>query len=240
MKKKHIIVTLTVLMFFLTTGTFAFENIHKIGLVVGEKNITVDGKATTIENEPIEKDGKIYIDINTLKHLKGIDVSYDQATKKISISQERPKIYINGTERNELINLIKTSKTIYIQMYTLTSKDILDVLNVASKNKAKIRIMLDKSQKANTSFDGKNNTEKYIEKNDCIVRWRGGKSGKLNSMHRKMAVFDNNTIFIGSTNWTNAGFFNNYEVGMLYDDKEIACLLSNEFLNDWKTAIDKK
>jgi biopolymer transport protein ExbD len=240
MDKKYVSVLLTILMIFISTGTFAFENKHKIGLVVGERNITIGNKPTIIESEPIEKDGKIYIDINTLKHLKGIDVSFDQATKKVSISQDRPKIYFNGAERNDLIKLIKTSKTIYIEMYTLTSKEILDAINIASKNKAKIRLILDKSQKANTSFDGKNNTEKYLEKNDCIVRWRGGKSGNLNSMHRKMAVFDNKIFYLGSTNWTNSGFFYNFEVGMLYDDKENASLLSNEFLNDWKTARDEK
>lgn len=242
MNKKYISVILTGLMFFISTGTFAFENKHKIELFVGEKNITIGDKSTIIESEPIEKDGKIYIDISTLKHLKGIDVSYDQTTKKISISQERPKVFINGDEKKELINLIKTSKIIYIEMYTLTSKEILDAINFAStNNKAVIRLILDRYQKENISFDDKNNTEKYIEKNNCIVRWRSGeKKGPFYKMHRKLAIFDNKMYFLGSTNFTNAGFKGNNEIGMIFKDTELSFLLSNEFLLNWKQSTDKR
>lgn len=248
MDKKHISVLLAVLIFSISTGTFAFENRHKIELVVGEKNIAIEDKTTIIESEPIEKDGKIYIDINTLKYLKGIDVSYDQATKKVSISQERPRIFFNGAEKKDLINLIRKSKIIFVEMYLLTDNEIIEELHkkAYTEKDVMIRIILNKDLK-NKSFKKGANTERYIEnmlKNKdnreiSLINWINGRIESnyyLKSMHRKLAIFDSKTIFIGSTNWTETAFNENWEVGLIYNDKDEANKLSNLFLEHWKSC----
>lgn len=245
MDKKYVSLLLAVLMFFISSGIFAFENKHKIELTIGEKNITIEGKPGIIESEPIEKDGKIYIDINILKHLKGIDVSYDQATKKISISQERPKVFLNGGEKNELISLIKTSKIIYIEMYQLTNNEIIEALRQRAYgiDDVSIRIILDTNEEANLCYYKKINTEQYLENKDrCIIRWRWGRSEKNNKyfhMHRKVALFIDNlgnmTTYLGSTNWTDNALNNkNWEIGILFQDRELGLQIKEEFLEFWK------
>lgn len=55
-------------------------------------------------------------------------------------------------------------------------------------------------------------------------------------MHRKVAVFDESIVFIGSTNWTNNGFNVNREIDVLLHDPEIANKIIEQFKMDWELA----
>ena len=52
-------------------------------------------------------------------------------------------------------------------------------------------------------------------------------------MHIKVAIFDNNTLIIGSSNWTKESFEENHESILITDDKEIIFKLS-EYLKKEK------
>ena len=49
-------------------------------------------------------------------------------------------------------------------------------------------------------------------------------------LHTKIAIFDEKTIVLGSTNWTKDSFSGNYEVILFSNDKEIISK-SLKFLN---------
>lgn len=50
-------------------------------------------------------------------------------------------------------------------------------------------------------------------------------------MHMKVAIFDNNRLIIGSSNWTKESFEENHESILITDDKKIIFELSNYLKN---------
>lgn len=57
-------------------------------------------------------------------------------------------------------------------------------------------------------------------------------------MHRKFAIVDKETIFIGSTNWTNNGFENNNEIDVCFKDSQIANQIVTRFKEDWEKSSE--
>ena len=117
----------------------------------------------------------------------------------------------NEELKDKIVDLISTSKkSIKISMYNFSYKKFAKELVDASKNGVKIKIILDKEK---------------VEKDDEIYKYL--KDNKITiiipkeKLHTKIAVFDDETMLIGSLNWTKESFENNYEVVLISKDKEI-------------------
>ena len=113
--------------------------------------------------------------------------------------------------KEKIIDYIKYSKkNIYVSMYNFSYKKFAKSLVKASKNGIKVTVFLDKSK---VRKDDK--IYKYLLQNDVKVAVVDKK------VHTKIAIFDEKTIVLGSTNWTKDSFSGNYEVILFSNDKEI-------------------
>ena len=86
--------------------------------------------------------------------------------------------------------------------------------------------------------------EQTLESAGCDVRWK--KCDKI--MHRKIAVFDSETFYIGSGNWTDFGLGSdlkkgkNWELNMIWRNREYAGAIVDDFNTVWSddsACLDK-
>ena len=126
---------------------------------------------------------------------------------KAKLTKEKIIDYIN-----------KSKKNIYVSMYNFSYKKFAKPLAKASKKGVDVTVFLDKSK---------------VKKDDEIYKYLLKKGVKVvvsnKKLHTKIAIFDESTIVLGSTNWTKDSFSKNYEVILFSNDKEII-LESLEFL----------
>ena len=116
----------------------------------------------------------------------------------------------NSEIEDRILTLIENSNDeIIIAMYNFSYKKYAKELIKSAKKGIKITLILDgKKYKENKDFTNelKNNGIKvFIAKE---------------KMHMKVAIFDNNTLIIGSSNWTKESFEENYELVYICEDKK--------------------
>lgn len=127
----------------------------------------------------------------------------------------------NSEIENRILTLIENSNDeIIIAMYNFSYKKYAKELIKSAKKGVNIILILDnKKYKENKDFTNelKNNGIKvFIAKE---------------KMHMKVAIFDNNRLIIGSSNWTKESFEENHESILITDDKKIIFELSNYLKN---------
>lgn len=123
----------------------------------------------------------------------------------------------NSEIENRILSLIENSNDeIIIAMYNFSYKKYAKELIKSAKKGIKITLILDaKKYKENKDFTNelKNNGIKVL-----ILEEK---------MHMKVAIFDNNTLILGSSNWTKESFEENHESILITDDKKIILELAN-------------
>lgn len=129
----------------------------------------------------------------------------------------------NTELENKLLNLIDScNKEIIVAMYNFSYKKIGEKLINASKKGLNVLLILDKNKyKENKDFI------KELENNDIKVILSEEK------MHMKVAIFDNNTLLMGSSNWTKESFKENHEILLFTNDTKIILEISN-YLKNYK------
>ncbi|BEG56554.1 Nuclease NucT [Helicobacter sp. NHP21005] len=132
-----------------------------------------------------------------------------------------PTLYMLPYEQHEalksLISGINAAKSqINISIYSFTHKDIAKALKDAASRGVKVNIIYDTG-----GAHGKYSTMGYLAKyrgiSTCMLsgkeaRYFGKGKEHRGIMHQKLAIIDNNTIFLGSANWSKNAFENNYEL----------------------------
>lgn len=118
---------------------------------------------------------------------------------------------------DKLLNLIDSSnKEIIVAMYNFSYKKIGERLINASKKGLDVLLILDKKKyKENKDF------VKELENNGIKVILAEEK------MHMKVAIFDNSTLLMGSSNWTKESFKENHEIFLFTNDNKVISDLSN-------------
>ena len=127
------------------------------------------------------------------------------------------EIYLLPTDskkaQKEISSTILNAKSeIFIAMYNFSYKDFAKDLIKASKNGVKITVLFDnkKTKKDDEILDLlKENGIKTIINKD------------KNKMHLKIALIDSKIAIIGSTNWTEESFEENYDLIYITDDKKV-------------------
>lgn len=214
---------------------------QKVIVVSVEKNeISIDGEASTLPDKPKLINGRMYLPIEIFNRIPGAGYIYNDENKSSAkITVNIPRMYFDGGEYSELVNLIKNAKkSIYVQIYRMREWGIIEELAKAGNRKIDVKILMDNDLE-NTKYGKNGKQEMEIENNypTSEVRWDTDK----NLMHRKLAVFDGETVFIGSTNWSYTGLDpdrkgGNREDGMIYKNDILAKSISEEFLSDWDRA----
>ena len=106
------------------------------------------------------------------------------------------KVYFSpngGCQQAVISEIKKTTQTIDIAMYYLSSRDIARALVKARENNVRVRIVLDQSQEIESA-----SKSGYLIRHGFEVRYHLG----FGLMHNKFAIFDGESVITGSFNWT--------------------------------------
>lgn len=214
----------------------------------GDKTIIVDGSRIVLDATPQVIGGKLFVPLSAFSQVPGTKQEYNAKTKTATITTEVPELYFDYELKKPLLELIGKSKKIDLELYRLSDPEIINALKASASKGAKIRIILDKHADNETFDDGgkKKNTEATLEygnQKNCIVKWLSGAgSGYKTIMHRKLGIFDGNTIFVGSSNWTRAALEKdtsyNREASITFKNKDACSKASKKFEADWAVSKD--
>ncbi len=135
--------------------------------------------------------------------------------RQTHISLNQDKIYFLPKQGNEvkkqIVDLIEHSKkSIIVSMYNFSYKKFAKALVKASKQGVKIKVYLDKSK-----VKKDDEIYKYLRKNDIKVYIAKEK------LHTKIAIFDDDILMMGSSNWTKESFKQNNEVILFIKNKNL-------------------
>lgn len=155
-------------------------------------------------------------------------------------AREGINVYFSPQDRptNHLLDLIKQTKTsITIAMYMLTDGRVADCLVQAKLRGIQIKIALDP-----TSFQGLYSKADYLaqagieiyafdpKKKVTQIRAGDERWGAVDALlHDKFAIFDQETVWTGSFNWTVSANVRNHENVIVIKDTEIAKAYQAEF-----------
>ncbi len=137
-------------------------------------------------------------------------------------------VHSPGAEK-EIVSLISSAESsIYVEMYVLTSYDVLDALVSAKERGVEIRVLLEERVSNGT------NDYAYSKLSGCgaQVRW-ASRSYKLT--HSKLIIVDKKKALVGSHNLSNSALNFNREVSLIVEGNVVQELL-DLFTHDWNTA----
>ena len=131
----------------------------------------------------------------------------------------------NQVFANELHNLLKFAKeTIYVEMFYLTNKYLINDLIRAKQRGVDVKIILDASS-ANNDFTA--HTQLRSAGIPVKIENWGGK------MHTKSAIIDNEYYVVGSMNWTGKAEFHNDENLLIIQNPKLAQNCTKHFNHLW-------
>ncbi len=127
---------------------------------------------------------------------------------------DQGKIYFHPRKNTDSIDAItdiiqSAKKSIKVAMFTFTHQALTSSIVNAHNKGIKTTVIIDK----NTTYGASKKIVNYLLENK--VRTRASTGVEL--FHYKMAVIDDQTLIMGSLNWTKAGFKKNAEFIMIYE-----------------------
>jgi phosphatidylserine/phosphatidylglycerophosphate/cardiolipin synthase-like enzyme len=145
----------------------------------------------------------------------------------ISSAQAREvKVYLDDEIKPVILKLIyEADEQIDIEMYILTEQDIIRALEKAEGRGVEVRIILDPNQRYNLKHVDR------LKREGVEIKWYPVNKPSL--MHRKLAIFDKEKVFLGSANWSRNGLTNNKEMNVVIDDSEVVEEVTEVFSDDW-------
>ncbi|MFC3848319.1 phospholipase D-like domain-containing protein [Helicobacter baculiformis] len=150
----------------------------------------------------------------------------------MGILHATPTLYMLPYEQkealNSLISGINMAKNhINIAIYSFTHQKIAKALKDAASRGVKINIIYDYG----SNVHGKHSTIAYLSKYDgiktCLLQGIEAKVSKHfqnayhGIMHQKLALIDDQWIFLGSANWSKNAFENSYELLLKDNDSSL-------------------
>ncbi|MBI5046175.1 hypothetical protein HZC07_00385 [Candidatus Micrarchaeota archaeon] len=134
------------------------------------------------------------------------------------------------TDGKKVISLIDSAnKSLDIEMYLLTSKDVIAALERAQLRGVSIRIILERNVIGN---DNSNIYNRFASQG-FNVRYA---SSVYKLTHAKFIIVDGTAVLVGSNNMTNASLYDNREAGVIIRDGNTITDFQNVFETDWKLA----
>lgn len=136
--------------------------------------------------------------------------------------------YINLLE--QIVQDIKDAeKRVFVEVYTLTEKRIIESLKNAKKRWIDVRVILEKNPYKATNLNTK--AFKYLTENQVNVIWSNPENYSLN--HTKLMLVDDKA-YISTGNYSHSTFFFNRDFFISTKDKKILNDLEKVFLIDFQ------
>ncbi len=131
--------------------------------------------------------------------------------------------------QNSIIKAIDGSRSsIDVAIFMFTNKKIANALIEKSKKSKEnlIRVIVDKSynNKINPTGSKFKNLTKAKNIKTFLAQGLPKKNKKTGIMHAKLLIIDDETVYLGSTNFTNSAFSSNFEILVKIKDKTTAKL----------------
>jgi phosphatidylserine/phosphatidylglycerophosphate/cardiolipin synthase-like enzyme len=209
---------------------------------ITEKNhdvmVAVRGPIVVEMGKYFELDWQLAIEKNDLKyHLR------NQITENASLAEGIQFLVTAPYLRNArtfLLDQIRTvRKRILLEMYLLSDNEILNALIVAKRRGIEIKVILDANRLPLEldlhGFPNKRAVEVLIKNGIPLKIFR---SPWGSEMHLKMALFDDQKIFIGSCNWTYGSFTFNSEGSFFINSRVVFPKFLRIFEEDWSEKSD--
>ena len=148
---------------------------------------------------------------------ENIDSSFDLLHSAIALSP------LNTRQKlQQLITQAKSQIKIYAE--GLDDDDFIHALAQASRRGVSVYIL---HQQTLNDW-----AQHYLIKHDVIL-----KQPSCFTNHAKAIIVDNQLVYVGSANFTYNSFMHNREVGMVFQNQNIAGQLSQQFDRDWRCAV---
>ncbi|MDO8553594.1 MAG: phospholipase D-like domain-containing protein [Candidatus Micrarchaeota archaeon] len=126
-----------------------------------------------------------------------------------------------------LSEIHQAQKSIDIEMYLITSDEVLSALKQAYDRGVKVRIILEKRVIANDNSDAFNQLLSY----GIDVKWA---SEDFQLTHSKFLIIDGKKVIVGSHNWSNAAMKKNREASVIVQDANTVQEFEKVFEGDWE------
>ena len=137
----------------------------------------------------------------------------------------------NGVTNTIVKAINEAQKTILVEAYSFTSKDIASSLLAAKKRGITVLIILDKSQ-----VSQQYSSSRFFADMGFNVRI----DNKHAIFHDKVMIIDDKTVITGSFNFTKAAESKNGEnILILHDNPELAKLYTQDWQSHWQHSIDQ-
>lgn len=197
-----------------------------------DANVTIEGPAVKYyESHFVEGwnySGGPRIDPSTVEvEAESIPKAGDAEVKGVRTNGKLDSSY----KRNVQETIRGAKKSIFTEMYVLSSEDIVNDLIDAKERGVDVRVILD-PHNAYTGWSPNGKTFDTLKKAGVDVRWY--KVEPTQRMHAKWTVVDGEETLIGSGNWSHKGFNTNRELGADIKDKETANVFEEQFRYDWR------
>jgi len=128
-------------------------------------------------------------------------------------------------DKHKIITAISSAKeSIYVEMYGLTDSDIITELIRAKDRGVDVKVILE------DDVDYNDDAFMTLAGAGVPVKWDGD---RYRLTHTKLMIIDNQTIIIGSPNFTFSGMTKNREAGLITD-----CIVQpylTMFVQDWNS-----
>lgn len=132
-----------------------------------------------------------------LMMILAMNIAFGQTNSVYFMPQQSDEV------KDTIIALIENAKdSIDIAMYNMSYKKFNKALEKAKKEGIKVRVIYEKSDLNLKDLEAKQHKDKA-------------------KLHTKMAIFDNQTVVFGSTNWTKESFKDNLEFVYITNDENI-------------------
>ena len=216
-----------------------FWSLNKSRIKVGSSILNVNGKQYILPQPVIKNNAGIMVPLELFTEgtNSGLCIKDDLIT---IIPPETPDVELVTDEDKGLSKLLglfdKAKLFVYIQMYQINNKTIIDKIIKTRNRGVKILVMLDENKENKDS----NVLKKISDNKNCYVHLIN-KPGWL-VYHKKIAIFDGQTVFTGSSNWTNAGLGNagNDEQNFIIRSSLFGYEMKENFLCQWDPKRKKE
>ena len=140
------------------------------------------------------------------------------------------------TEIRKIIQ--KTKKYLLFSIYALTEKNIVDEIEDALKSGKNIECYLYN----NTNINKISLMKRVFTLSITYSHFSVHLIDETKTLHAKIVVSDFNKIIVGSANMTFSGLFKNYEMGLYFENREIAQKISALLhkIKEFKIPFEKK
>ena len=149
------------------------------------------------------------------------------------------------TSMDVLRELITGAKeSIYIEMYSFSHKEILELLLSVKKRQVDVRIILEHEHATEWERNYTSIVASLLDDGGIEVRWSPlSLNDSYIFQHSKFLVIDNTTITVMSANFgragiTETGYLGNREWGVVIEEHEIVYSFLQKFHLDWRNALE--